>query len=53
MIMQELVSAINFKNKESITLNNGDIVNVHISSVDSNVTIYGRVKSPGNYPGVK
>ncbi|MDA9841130.1 SLBB domain-containing protein [Candidatus Marinimicrobia bacterium] len=45
--------AINFKNKESITLNNGDTILVpSIPTVDSNVTIYGRVKSPGVYPGI-
>ena len=44
--------AINFKNKESIILNNGDNIAVRsISSVDLNVVIYGRVKSPGLYPG--
>ena len=44
--------AINFKNKESIMLNNGDsIVVPSISSVDLNVTLYGRVKFPGKYPG--
>ena len=45
--------AINFKNKESIILNNGDTIEIlSIPSVDSKVTIYGRVKSPGEYPGV-
>ena len=45
--------SINFKNNESITLNNGDKVKVpSISGVDSKVTVYGRVKFPGNYPGV-
>ena len=44
--------AINFKNKESIMLNNGDSITVPpISPVDLNITIYGRVKSPGSYPG--
>jgi len=44
--------SINFKNKESITLNNGDSITVpSISSVDLNVQVYGRVKSPGSYPG--
>jgi protein involved in polysaccharide export with SLBB domain len=44
--------AINFKNKESIMLNNGDsIVVPSISFVDLNVTLYGRVKFPGKYPG--
>jgi protein involved in polysaccharide export with SLBB domain len=45
--------AINFKNKESIKLNNGDSISVpSISSVDLDVTVFGRVKSPGSYPGV-
>ena len=45
--------AINFKNKESIILNNGDSIAIpSIPSVDLNVNIYGRVKSPGSYPGV-
>jgi protein involved in polysaccharide export with SLBB domain len=44
--------SINFKNKESIMLNNGDSITVpSISSVDLNVQVYGRVKSPGSYPG--
>lgn len=44
---------INFKNKESVILNNGDSIEIlSITPVDSRVTIYGRVKSPGNYPGV-
>ena len=44
--------AINFKNKESIVLNNGDSIAIpSIPSVDLNVNIYGRVKSPGSYPG--
>ena len=44
--------AINFKNKESIILNNGDSIIVpSISLVDLNVALYGRVKSPGVYPG--
>ena len=44
--------AINFKNKESITLNNGDTIQVpSISPVDLNITVYGRVKFPGSYPG--
>jgi len=46
-------TSINFKNKESIALNNGDTVKVpSISEVDTEVIIYGRVKSPGSYPGV-
>jgi len=45
-------TAINFKNKESIILNNGDSIAIpSIPSVDLNVNIYGRVKSPGSYPG--
>ena len=45
--------AINFKNKESVILNNGDSIEIlSITPVDSRVTIYGRVKSPGKYPGV-
>jgi protein involved in polysaccharide export with SLBB domain len=45
--------SINVKNKELITLNNGDTINVPpISGVDSEVTVYGRVKSPGSYPGI-
>ena len=44
---------INVKNKESIILNNGDRLAVpRISEVDSNVSIYGRVKAPGNYPAL-
>ena len=44
--------AINFKNKESIVLNNGDTIAIpSISLVDLNITIYGQVKSPGVYPG--
>ena len=43
--------AINYRNKESMILNNGDSIYVPpISSVDSNVFVYGRVKSPGLYP---
>tara|TARA_B100001057_G_scaffold487981_1_gene571552 strand:+ start:1600 stop:3507 length:1908 start_codon:yes stop_codon:yes gene_type:complete len=42
---------INLKNKDSIILNNGDNIEIlPIPSVDSGVTIYGRVKFPGNYP---
>ena len=42
---------IDFKNKESVILNNGDSINVlSISVVNSTVEIFGRVKSPGNYP---
>ena len=43
--------AINYKNKKSIILNDGDIIEVlTIPDVDSDVDIYGRVKSPGEYP---
>ena len=42
---------IDFKNKESVILNNGDSINVlSISVVNSTVEIFGRVKSPGKYP---
>lgn len=45
--------SINFKNKELITLNNGDTIKVpSISEVDSEIEVYGRVKLPGSYPGV-
>jgi len=45
--------SINFKNKESQTLNNGDTVRIQsIANVDSKVEVYGRVKFPGTYPGV-
>ncbi|OUW79728.1 MAG: hypothetical protein CBD77_02180 [bacterium TMED217] len=45
--------AINFKNRKSTMLNNGDIINVpSISPVDLSVTLYGRVKSPGIYPAI-
>lgn len=43
---------IDIKNNEPVILNNGDSINVKpISDVDSNVVIYGRIKSPGAYPG--
>ena len=43
---------INFKNEESTILNNGDTIIVPpISEVDLDIIIYGRVKSPGPYPG--
>ena len=43
--------ALNFKNSQSKTLNNGDNVEVlSIKNVDLNVQVYGRVKSPGFYP---
>jgi protein involved in polysaccharide export with SLBB domain len=42
---------IDFKNKESVILNDGDSINVlSISAVHSTVEIFGRVKSPGEYP---
>ena len=45
--------AINFKNRKSTMLNNGDIINVpSIPPVDLSVTLYGRVKSPGIYPAI-
>jgi protein involved in polysaccharide export with SLBB domain len=43
--------ALNFKNSHSKALNNGDSVKVlSIADVDLNVEVFGRVKSPGNYP---
>ena len=43
--------ALNLKNSQSNTLNNGDTVEVlSIGDVDLNVTVFGRVKSPGIYP---
>tara|TARA_B100000575_G_scaffold285642_1_gene281190 strand:+ start:1246 stop:3159 length:1914 start_codon:yes stop_codon:yes gene_type:complete len=43
--------ALNFKNSQSIVLNNGDSVEVlSIKNVDLNVQVFGRVKSPGLYP---
>ena len=43
--------AINLKNKDSIFFNNGDNIKIlPIPSVDSEVTVYGRVKFPGRYP---
>jgi len=46
-------TAINFKNSESTILNNGDTIEIlSIPLVDSEVTIYGRVKSPGEYPAL-
>jgi protein involved in polysaccharide export with SLBB domain len=45
--------SVNLKNIDSISLNNGDMVKVlSLPPVDSEITIYGRVKSPGVYPGV-
>ena len=45
--------AVNFKSAELTILNNGDSINVlSIPSVDSEVTVYGRVKSPGKYPAM-
>jgi protein involved in polysaccharide export with SLBB domain len=44
---------IKLKDKESIILNNGDTIFIpFISNVDTQVTIYGRVKAPGAYPAV-
>ena len=45
--------AVNFKSAELTILNNGDSINVlSIPSVDSEVIVYGRVKSPGKYPAM-
>ena len=42
---------VNYQNEKSIILNNGDSLTVPtIPDVDSQVSIFGRVKSPGNYP---
>lgn len=42
---------VNYQNEKSIILNNGDSITVPtIPGVDSQVSIFGRVKSPGNYP---
>jgi len=43
--------ATNLEEIESITLNNGDSINIlSIPSVSSRVTVFGRVKNPGDYP---
>ena len=43
--------ATNFKEIESIILNNGDDVTIiSIPNVESSISIFGRVKQPGNYP---
>ena len=43
--------ALDVKNSQSKTLNNGDTVEVlSIANVDLNVEVFGRVKSPGIYP---
>ncbi len=43
---------LNIEDQDSIILNNGDTVNIpSISPVDLSVSIFGRVKSPGQYPG--
>ena len=43
--------ALDVKNSQSKTLNNGDKVEVlSIPNVDLNVEVFGRVKSPGTYP---
>ena len=43
--------ALDVKNFQSKTLNNGDTVEVlSIANVDLNVEVFGRVKSPGTYP---
>ena len=45
---------VNLKNSELVILNNGDTINViSIQPVDSEVTVYGRVKVPGSYPAYK
>jgi len=45
--------SIDLKNQESIILNNGDNIFIPpITFVDLSVQVYGRVKSPGEYPGV-
>lgn len=42
---------VKYQNDKSIILNNGDSITVPaIPDVDSEVSIYGRVKLPGNYP---
>jgi protein involved in polysaccharide export with SLBB domain len=42
---------VSIKDSKEITLNNGDKVTaLTIGDVDSKVTIFGRVKNPGNYP---
>ena len=42
---------VNYQNEKSIILNNGDSIIVPtIPEVDLQVTVFGRVKSPGNYP---
>jgi len=44
---------VNFKDIESIFLNNGDAVNVNaIGDVSSTVDIFGRVKNPGSYSAI-
>ncbi len=43
--------ATNFQEIDSITLNNGDTVEIlKIPSVNTTVRIFGQVKRPGNYP---
>jgi len=45
--------AIKFNSDELVILNDGDAIKVpSISQVDSKVAVFGRVKSPGKYPGV-
>jgi len=45
--------SISLKNGNTQSLNDGDEVNViPITKVESKVTLFGRVKSPGIYPGV-
>ena len=44
-------TALRFKNEKSVSLNNGDIIDVPpITSVDLSVEVFGRVKLPGEYP---
>lgn len=44
-------TATSFKNEKSVTLNNGDTINVlPITPVDLSVEVFGRVKLPGRYP---
>ncbi len=43
--------ATNFQEIDSMTLNNGDTVEIlKIPSVNTTVSIYGQVKNPGSYP---
>tara|TARA_B100001093_G_scaffold215569_1_gene206883 strand:- start:7209 stop:9128 length:1920 start_codon:yes stop_codon:yes gene_type:complete len=43
--------ALNFNDTKSVVLNNGDFLEVNsITEVDLDVEVFGRVKSPGDYP---